>query len=113
MRIQQLPPHEVYARYVIIDILNTVPISLLKRIIETNKIPGDFFEEIYEDDATEPTTVLNYKWLLFTATTFQMESVAKNLVAVPKKKKQEDTIPVDIEKEKQLVEIAQSHTTEL
>ena len=99
MKVKDMHPRDLIQRYLIIDLMREIPIALIEQLIVQEKITGDFIEEFDEEGSDTPVKRLNYEWLFFEATNFQLDSIGKNIIKVPAgqkhKQKQSSIVGLD------------------
>lgn len=83
MKVKDMHPKDLIQRYLIIDLMRDIPIPLIEQLVIQEKITGDFIEEFDEEGSETPIKRLNYEWLFFEATHFQLDSIGKNIIKVP------------------------------
>lgn len=94
MNVGKTQPMELISRYLMIHTLRQQPIMQLKQIVEEQKLPGYYFVFIDEEQEGEVVTLieLNYEWLFFEATTYQIEQLVKNFIKPIKPEKPKSKI---------------------
>lgn len=84
MILNKMNPDVVYKRAICIDLMNQMPIDLIEKVIETEKLPGDYIE-IFDEEDGSVTKRLNFGWLLFVATNYQLNAIVTRVIPMRKK----------------------------